>query len=223
MEEAWDRAKRSRRSTDNLGEKLAKILESAQSEQEVHDFFEAHPQALPNVGYYHNGPRGDLVVTKMPLGHDFVTDFAFVTENSQMVQFTCLEIESPAKRLFNRGASFSRAYLDARQQLADWNLWAQQNIRQAMRMFGRLGYWLPEEYYRISLECVLIMGRRAEINTIKRRQRWAAEYALRPASLTIMTYDRLLERLELGYAGWEEKMLVCSYRDRVLHVKRISG
>lgn len=91
-----------------------------------------------------------------------------------------------------------------------------------MRMFGQIGCWLPEDYYRISLECVLVMGRRSEINTVKRKQRWAAEYALRPASLTLMTFDRLIERLDLGYRDWGYKMLVCAYRDRALHVKRIS-
>jgi hypothetical protein len=222
MEDEWKRTRPARHSADRLVERFEKILSTARSEQEIHEFFESYPQLLPDVGYYHNGPRGDVVVTKMPLGSDFVTDFAFVSENSQMVQFTCIEIESPTKRLFNRGAAFSRSYVDAKQQIVDWNLWAQQNLRQAMRIFGRLGYWLPSDHYRISLECVLIFGRRSEINTVKRKQRWAAESALRPASLTIMTYDRLLERMRWGLHSWSGKMLVCSYRDRALHVKRIS-
>lgn len=120
MEEEWThKRRRSGCSSEKLAKKLSHVVDNARSEQEVHEFFELHPQALPDVGYYHNGPRGNLVVTKMPLGHDFVTDFAFVSENSQMVQFTCVEIEAPTKQLFNRGAAFSRDYLDARQQLSD--------------------------------------------------------------------------------------------------------
>ncbi len=222
MEREWERARSARYECDQIADEFERVLQKARSEQEVHDFFEFHPQFLPDTGTYHNGPRGDLVVTKMPLGLDFVTDFAFVSENSQMVQFTCIEIESPTKLLFNRGASFSRAYLDARQQLADWNLWAQQNLRQAMRMFGRLGRWLTDDYYEISLRCILVIGRRSEINTPKRKQRWAAEAALRQASLSIMTYDRLIERMRGFDHEWSDKMLVCNYRDRALHVKRIS-
>lgn len=223
MEDEWRFSNKTVESREELADRFEAVLDQAQSEQEVHEFFETHPQMLPDVGYYHNGPRGDIVVSKLPLGNDFVTDFAFVSENSQMVQFTCIEIESPNKRLFNRGSDFSRAYLDAKQQLSDWNLWAQQNVRQAMRMFGRLGNWLPEEYYSISLECILIIGRRSEINTLKRKQRWAAEFALRQASFHIMTYDRLLERMRSHIRGWSEKMLVCVYRDKALHVKRVSA
>jgi len=223
MENEWRYARPARHCPDKLADRFERVLDSATSEQEIQDFFEQHPQLLPGVGYYHNGPRGELVVSKLPLGHDFVTDFAFVSENSQMVHFTCIELESPTKRLFNRGAVFSRAYLDARQQIADWNLWAQQNLRQAMRMFGRVGRWLPEAYYEISLECVLIVGRRSEINTIKRKQRWAAEYALRQASCTIMTYDRLIDCMRSGFHSWSDKMLVCTYRDRALVAKRISA
>ena len=223
MEEEWLHATSSKLPREKLANRFEALLDSAESEQEVHEFFEQHPQLLPGVEYYHNGPMGDVVVTKLPLGSDFVTDFAFASENSQAVQFTCVEIENPRQPIFDRGAQFSRGYLAAKQQLADWNQWAQQNIRQALRMFGRLGRFLPQEYYTISLECVLVMGRRAEFNTIKRKQRWAAEYALRQASMRIMTYDRLLERTRSECYAWDHKMLVCSYKDRALHAKRISA
>lgn len=222
LENEWQHAKDANYDTTGLVDKFEYVVDHAKTEQEVHDFFELHPQLLPNVGFYHNGPRGDLIVSKLPLGNDFVTDFAFVTENSQMVEFTCIEIESPSKRLFNRNSEFSRGYLDARQQITDWNLWAQQNMREAMRMFGRLGNWLPEKYYQISLRCILVVGRRSEINTIKRKQRWAAENALRQASLSIMTYDRLLDGMKSSFYEWNKSMLVCTYRDRALHAKSIS-
>jgi len=210
-------------SSEMLADELEGLLSSVKTEQPIHDFFEAHPQVLPGIGFYHNGPRGDIVVTKLPLGLDFVTDFAFVSANSQMVQFTCIEIEGPRVSLFGRGAQFSRAYLEARQQIADWNLWAQSNIREAMRMFDRLGDWLPSATFSISLQCILVVGRRSEIDTIKRKQRWAAENALRQASMTIMTYDRLLDGMRSGYQSWSKKMLVCTYKDRALHAKHISA
>jgi hypothetical protein len=209
-------------SNEQLADKFEALLNTAKTEQQIHAFFEEHPQFLPGVGYYHNGPRGDIVITKLPLGLDFVTDFAFVSENSQMVQFTCVEIEGPRVSLFGRGAQFSRAYLDAKQQITDWNLWAQQNLREAIHMFDRLGNWLPPEYYKISLQCILVAGRRSELSTLKRKERWAAEDALRHASMTIMTYDRLIDEIRSGYRSWRQKMLVCSSRDRALHVKHIS-
>jgi hypothetical protein len=223
LEQDWLAASDSSPPREKLARKFEALLESAHAEQEIHEFFELHPQLLPGVEHYHNGPRGDIVVTKLPLGQDFVTDFAFASENSQSVQFTCVEIEGPRVSIFGRGAQFSREYLEAKQQIADWNLWAQQNIREAIRLFDRLGRHLPQEYYAISLQCFLVVGRRGELNTLKRKQRWAAENALRQASMAIMTYDRLIERMKSECYAWRHKMLVCSYKDRALHAKRISA
>jgi hypothetical protein len=101
-------------------------------------------------------------------------------------------IEHPKKPLFNKDSSFSRRYLVARQQIVDWNCWAQQNIRSAMRLFERLGQWLPTQYYQISLKCSLVYGWHNQIDTTQKKQRWAAEYSAIPPSISIMTYDRVL-------------------------------
>jgi hypothetical protein len=139
-----------------------------------------------------------MIVTKFPLNVDFVTDFAFVSENSQCLEITFVEIESPKKRIFNKNGSFSRDYLDARQQLADWNGWAQHNLRNVAALFGPMEKFIFGGGDCITLRSILIIGRRSELTSRKRQQRWAAENALRAASMNIMTYDRLLERTRLG-------------------------
>jgi hypothetical protein len=210
---------------EELADKFEKALNSAKKEEDVQDFLERYPHILPGLDTYHHGPIANVIVTKMPLGNDFITDFAFVSENSQSAQMTCIEIESPHKPIFLRNGSFSREYLNARQQLFDWNFWAQQNLRDAMRLFGPLRRCMPDRrnFLDLTLRCILITGRRSHIHTRKQQERWAAENALRTASMTIMTFDRVLERVKAGwYWPLTHRLLVCSYGDREFQVKRVA-
>jgi len=201
---------------DQLADKFESCLLAAKCEQDVQEFLEKYPHILPGLNTFHHGPMAQMVVTKLPLNADFVTDFAFVSENSQCLEITFIEIESPRKRIFNRDGSFSRDYLDARQQLADWNGWAQHNLRTVAALFGSMGRYISGGGDSITLRCGLIMGRRLELNSRKRQQRWAA-------SMSIMTYDRLLERIRLGlFWPLNKRILVCNYCDREFQVKRIA-
>jgi antiviral defense system Shedu protein SduA len=208
-----------------LADKFDSCLKTARSEAQVHEFLERYPHILPGVYTYHNGPICGVIITKLPLGNDFVTDFAFVSNNSQQMQITFVEIESPTKRIFRKDGSFTREYIDAKQQLIDWNKWGQENLRSVMPLLGPMGKWVNGSLWfsDLTMHCVLVMGRRSELSTRKRKERWAAEGALRPASVSIMTYDRLLEKIRMGLT-WplEKRLLVCSYSDRDLHVKRIA-
>jgi hypothetical protein len=68
------------------------------------------------------------------------------------------------------------------------------------------------------------MGRRSELTTRKRQERWSAEALTLPKSIEVMTYDRLIKGLSREiYLPNNEKILVCSYRDRALQVKHVTA
>lgn len=208
---------------EEIANELTRLLETAKREEEVQGFFERYPHALPGLGNYHHGPMGRIIVTKMPLGTDFVTDFAFVTADSQSIEMVCVEIEAPQKRIFLRDGSFSRDYLNAKQQLADWNFWAQNHLRDVMDLFGPLGRYLPHYRPHVSLQSILVMGRRSHIRTRKQQERWSAEAALRAISMDTMTYDRVVDDIRSGPI-WpvSQRLLVCSYGDREFKVQRVA-
>ena len=212
------------RSAD-LAHELEVLIDTTRHEEDIQHFFERYPHFLPGLDHYHNGPVYDLVVAKLPLGIDFITDFAFISQNSQTARLTCVELESPHKKIFRNDGSFSRHYLDAKQQIADWNMWAQEHLRDAINLFGPMSRHVTPRIYDlgISLECVLIIGRQANIRTRKEHERWSSEAALRQASMQIMTYDRVLAKMRSGW-HWplDKRMLVCSYTDRQFYVKRVA-
>lgn len=55
------------------------------------------------------------------------------------VCLTAVEIESPKKKVFTKAGDFSSEYNQARQQVADWVAWVENNKEQAFECFGQLG------------------------------------------------------------------------------------
>ena len=205
-----------------LADMLKTLIDSDPKEEAVQEFFEAHPRCLPRAGLFHHGLRGDIVVSKLPLHNDFVTDFAYMTKNSQEVRIFCVEIERPGKSIFRKDNHFTSDYTKAKQQVVDWNHWAQHNMREMVKYFGRLGRYLTEDFTALTMHSILIMGRRSELNTRARRERWSAEASLLPKSIDVMTYDRIIEELEMeAFMPDNVHILVCSYQDQALKVKRV--
>lgn len=203
-------------------EEFRKLIDGKAPEQEIHDFLEENPYFLPGFSDLHHGPYEGIIATKLPLGKSFVTDFAYIASNSQTLYFTCVEIESARKRLFRADGRFHRDYLDSRQQIADWLFWASHNSREAIDCWGSLFNGRPASWYEIAFRGFLVFGRRHELDTRAKHERWSAEAASLHAGLRTMTYDRLLGASDyIGLDIDNHRLAVCAYRDRRFVVKRV--
>ncbi len=192
------------------------FLDNCPSEAETQAFLERRPTLLPGVRDLHNGPLHDIVVAKLPLGSDFVTDFAFISRHSMALQFTFVELESPAKPVFNKDGSFSQQFSHARQQVADWLGWAERNMQTLMDMFGPMFETYNVREDRKTIRCYLVYGRRHETEEDRqRRERWQSIQASSDARIWVMSYDRLRPR------SVEEQLdlIVCTYQNRGFYVK----
>lgn len=198
------------------------LIDNRAAEPQLHEFLENHPYLLPGFGDLHHGPYEGIIATKLPLGLSFVTDFAYVACNSQTLLFTCVEIESAKKRLFRSDGKLHRDYLDARQQVSDWLFWAKQHSREAIDYWGSLFNGRPANWYDIEFRGFLVFGRRSELDTPVKQERWSAESATLRAKLQTMTYDRLIRHWRFMSPNVDNrKLAVCSYRDRRFFVKRV--
>jgi hypothetical protein len=188
-------------------------LAAKPSESTVQDFLERHPSLLPGLVDLHNGPLHDVVVTKLPLGVDFKTDFAFVSRHSMALQFTFVEIEAPSKLIFNGDGSFTQDFNHARQQVADWVAWAQKHINELMEIFSSMFETYDAAADQKTVRGYLVYGRRDEVETDRlRRERWQSISVSTDKQVAVMTYDRL-HRASLG------DLIVCNYEQRALYVK----
>jgi len=183
---------------EQLRSKYEKFLRSATSEAQMQYLLEANPVLIPGLYDLHNGPKGNVVISKLRLADEYVTDFAYVSENSAQCLITLVEIESPKIQMFRKSdglftAEFSRAL----QQLRDWEQWCAQHPSHLKDTFRRVFHRSTFKYQRIFVRFVLVAGRRTQVERSARRQeRWAG--VNRDPSVVVMTYDRVLDHLSVN-------------------------
>jgi hypothetical protein len=178
-------------------EKYIAYLEKASSEAEMQYFFESNPMLIPGLYDLHNGPLGNVVISKLKLAEEYVTDFAFISINSAVSQITLVEIESPKLEVFRKSDDqFTSEFNKAYQQVRDWGLWAEQNATYLKDRFRTIYFKNVFKYQRVITRRILVAGRRAEIQQNPRRERrWAS--ISHDSSTVIMSYDRLYDIFNL--------------------------
>lgn len=181
---------------------LVSVLETAHAEEDIQKCIERHPE----IWRYLLTSTKPQVIPKMPLGHNFVTDFvvfgAAPWSQSQRPTATFIEIERADAPLFNAKGDPSAALTHGQRQLRNWRQWIRDNKQQVRDYmldktylsWERHGYegqpaGMPsfgfEDHY------LLIIGRRA---TLSPPQRWQLHQICEEFPKTI-TYDVLLEML----------------------------
>lgn len=149
---------------DSLASKYSAFLKKAKAEAEMHYFLEANPALLPGLYDLHNGPLGNVVISKLPLANEYVTDFAFISINSAVSQITLIEIESPTMRVFrNSDDLFSSKFNQALQQMRDWALWVEQNTPFIKDLFRNIYFRQVFRNQKVVARTILVAGRRREI------------------------------------------------------------
>lgn len=176
---------------NSLVDKLSRFLEIAKSEAEMQYLFEANPALLPGLYDLHNGPLGNVIISKLQLANEFVTDFAFISINSAESQITLIEIESPIMQVFRESDDlFTSKFNLAIQQLRDWSLWAEQNSTFMKNLFRKIYFRDVFRYRKVVTRTILVAGRRGEIQqNPMREKRWSS--INQSAGPIVMSYDRL--------------------------------
>lgn len=206
-------ARRTSATRPELANAWHEFLKANPSEPEVQDFLERHPALLPGLMDLHNGPLHDVLITKLPLGSDYKTDFAFVTRHSMALQFTFVEIEAPSKTVFNKDGSFTQEFNHSRQQVADWVAWGQKHMSVLLEMFSPMFETYNAAEDQKNVRAYLVYGRREEVEADRfRKERWQSIQLSTDKSVIVMTYDRL-RALPM------DDLMVCTYEQRGLYAK----
>lgn len=172
---------------DWLSQRWPKVLDThASNEKAIQEFLERHPCMVPGFkgvpineynqgwlydianhdGFAHNGPIHHALFTQPRFaGYDArIADFMWLNHNSASFEPTFVEIETPAKRWFNKDGTTSQALNHTMDQLADWRLWLEDhgNRRQFARFFKISPHFLTDFSFRPRF--ILVMGRRDEFS-----------------------------------------------------------
>lgn len=160
------------------------ILKDAQDESSLQQFLARTPSLfrllLP-------GATDAWCFDRPALGGEFIPDFLLCYHNSRGYNWVMVELESPTKPALTKAGRPSSKLTEAIGQVRDWRIWLRQNIAYAQ---GQLGFT------QLDAECpaLVIIGRRADVELAH-----ALRYReLSSGSLSVMSYDRLLESVRHG-------------------------
>jgi hypothetical protein len=168
-------------------ETLKSLIADARSEQPLQEVLASRPvilrclvSAAPDV----------WVFDRRKFGSEFIPDFLVAYRNSAGMNWTLIELESPAVlTLTTRGRPAAKLN-EALGQIRDWRIWLRKNISYAHAQLGLRG---------IDAEApgIVIIGRRSNVKpTNVERYR-----ELSSGSEAVMSYDRLIEMVVARRSG----------------------
>lgn len=107
---------------------LKELIEQNSAEQVLHSFLETNTEFIPRHFVQHHGIANDLVLTKLSLGQDMVSDFAFVSASSVDFWIVLIELERPSAEFFKQSGAkgqleFHSDFRKGLDQINRWRSW----------------------------------------------------------------------------------------------------
>ena len=203
----------------NLRKKYQQYLRLAKTEKEMQVFLESNPIFLPGLYDRHNGPLGEVIISKLSLGNDYVTDFAFLSVDSARIQITLIEIESPTAKIFRDSDSqFTASFNKAMQQMRDWMQWCHANQTHIKDILRDVYFGSVFRNQIVSTKVILVAGRRKDVErNSQREKRWSGLNAS-IVNNEVVTYDHLAFGMVANY--YLLKNLICRPKRYVMHTLR---
>jgi hypothetical protein len=155
---------------------------------------EAYQNYLYNYsGFFFDEWNRPVVISKLRLGSDFVTDFILLEDRgSDGTVFHCIEIETPWTAPFNSRGNPSARLVAAIQQIQNWRRWLLDNRNQALKLFPAFrirAYREPTFKFKI-----IIGNRNNSLKWLERRHDLAEALGIGIRSFDLFTdiFDRHL-------------------------------
>lgn len=174
-----------------MAHEFSRLIDSDPEEPLVQAFLELHPVMICGSDYV----MAKSVISKLPLGRDHVPDFVYVNPQSGLTFVHLFEIKKPAMSIFTKADEFSKPFCHAYQQVEDYVGWCQRNADALIEILRPLD---AHEMSRIGIRVAkghLIYGRRREINSVRRKERWQQRVGASQL-VTLRTYDGFAQERE---------------------------
>ncbi|MDF2627832.1 MAG: hypothetical protein K0R39_1663 [Symbiobacteriaceae bacterium] len=147
-----------------------RLLDSCPREELIQEFLTKHTVLL--------APTANRVLTKIPLGSEYVTDFVIEDPGER---YTLVEIERPDLSVFTRAGNPSSSLTHAQRQVEDWRQWVHDNVGYARNTLPNIN----------EPRALVVIGRRGTIGESGRKL-LARKNAEHP-NIQIITYDDLMD------------------------------
>lgn len=185
-----------------MDEKLKKDFEefisrSDINENDVQEYLEKNTELIPKKFMENHGISENIIISKLPIGLKYITDFAFVSKCTIYWNIVLIEIEDPKKKMFTQADDFSADFTKAKGQIDNWKSLLNYDSNAKESLECSLKTLIVPERMRdnpINIKYVLVYGRSSEINNDIRKKKFAQ---LNDSSdVAVVTYDSLKNRWE---------------------------
>jgi hypothetical protein len=164
-----------------------RLLRQRLPEQTYHSYLHNH------AGFFFDEWQRPVVISKLRLGGDFVTDFVLLEDRgSDGTVFHCIEIETPWTAPFNSKGNPSARLSAAIQQIQNWRRWLLDNRNQALKLFPA---FRVRAYREATFKFKIIIGNRGNsLKWLERRHDLAQDLKIGIRSFDLFTdiFDRHL-------------------------------
>jgi hypothetical protein len=162
-------------SSTKIIEEFTELLDSAELEEELQKYITENPQILY--------PDYIECYPKFKLGEDLVTDYVFLVQGHEGLEYIFVEIERSNKSIYTNSGQFSSHFTQAKDQILDWEHWVTHNQAYISRKL--LNLYKPKYH--------LVMGRSSNI-TQQEREKLRTEFS--STNRKFSTFDDVLNHFK---------------------------
>ncbi|MFT4740665.1 MAG: hypothetical protein ACI9L9_001448 [Marivirga sp.] len=179
---------------EELVEKYIEILDQELKEKEYQDFIEANTQFVPRHFVQNHGVHMSLVLRKLKISNDMVTDFVILSKSSIGWNYILVEIEKPSSRFFKSGSTDVHSdFIRGVKQIKSWKAWFSKpdnksHFESQLRFIKK-----PISNTPVEIKYVLVTGRRSEYKDSEDKIHTIRSYE--SFDFKIMSFDSLVENV----------------------------
>lgn len=164
------------------------------TENDLQSFLEKNSEFIPTDFLNGHQLNFQLIISKLRLGNEYITDFAYLTKNSGKWTLVLIEIEQASKKVFLKDNGsyprFTAEFNGALAQVTAWKNYIANNKSTVEKKISRLK--IPMENNVLDFKYILVIGRdehfsEEQIGVLRETEK---------DDLKILTYDSLGRRFE---------------------------
>lgn len=205
--------------TPELKQSFLDMLDNHKDENDIQRFLEEHTEMIPLPFLEGHGLNDNAIISKLKLGSEMTTDFAYLTKCSDYWNFVLVEIEDSRKELFienKQRVMFSAKFNNAYDQILAWKAYIEHNRERLLYQTEKIRF--PLQNNPVRFKYVLIIGRNAEKEKSEHKTRMFAQK--NTDDTKVMTYDSIISYCEKAQ-GLYRKLILSPVGDQGFKIKSV--
>jgi hypothetical protein len=185
---------------NNIVEGFKKLLDDEnKDENDVQRYLEDNSELIPLPFLAGHQLHESAIISKLPIGNGYVSDFAYLTKCSDYWNLVLIEIEEPKKKTFLKDSEyikFTAEFNNAYDQVLSWKAYLEEdnNTAELRKRVRKLMGDSPIANIPFYVKYVLIYGRKIEKQNSEKRIRMFNQK--NTAEIHVMNFDSLISEYE---------------------------